>query len=149
EDKALSKGLERAFRRRGIKFNTGVRFTEATQDDNGVNVTLEDGTSLNADLLLVAVGRGPATDHLGYEAQGITMDRGFVIVDENLHTGVGNIYAVGDITPGLQLAHRGFAHGIYIAEKIAGLNPAPIIDSQVPRVTYCDPEVASVGLTED
>lgn len=149
EDKSLSKGLERAFRRRGIKFNTGVRFTSATQDDNGVSVTLEDGTNLNADVLLVAVGRGPATDNLGYEAQGITMDRGFVIVDENLHTGVGNIYAVGDITPGLQLAHRGFAHGVYVAEKIAGLNPAPIIDSQVPRVTYCDPEVASVGLTED
>lgn len=148
EDESLSKGLERAFRRRGIKFNTGVRFTEATQDDSGVKVTLEDGTTLEAEVLLVAVGRGPATKDLGFEAQGLTMDRGFVLVDDHLHTGVGNIYAVGDITPGLQLAHRGFAHGIYVAEHIAGLNPAPIVDSQIPRVTYCDPEVASVGLTE-
>jgi len=148
EDESLSKGLERAFRRRGIKFNTGVRFTEATQDDSGVKVTLEDGTTLEAEVLLVAVGRGPATKDLGFEAQGLTMDRGFVLVDDHLHTGVGNIYAVGDITPGLQLAHRGFAHGIYVAEHIAGLKPAPIVDSQIPRVTYCDPEVASVGLTE-
>src|SRR5690625_1308234 len=148
EDESLSKGLERAFRRRGIKFNTGVRFTEATQDGSGVKVTLEDGTTLEAEVLLVAVGGGPATKDLGFEAQGLTMDRGFVLVDDHLHTGVGNIYAVGDITPGLQLAHRGFAHGIYVAEHIAGLKPAPIVDSQIPRVTYCDPEVASVGLTE-
>ncbi len=149
EDSALSKGLERAFRRRGIKYHTGVRFSGATQNENGVAVTLEDGTNLEAELLLVAVGRGPATANLGYEEQGLTMDRGFVIVDENLHTGVGNIYAVGDITPGLQLAHRGYAQGIFVAEHIAGLNPAPIVDSQIPRVTYCEPEVASVGLTED
>lgn len=149
EDSALSKGLERAFRRRGIKYHTGVRFSGATQNENGVAVTLEDGTNLEAELLLVAVGRGPATTNLGYEEQGLTMDRGFVIVDENLHTGVGNIYAVGDITPGLQLAHRGYAQGIFVAEHIAGLNPAPIVDSQIPRVTYCEPEVASVGLTED
>ncbi len=148
EDEALSRGLERAFRRRGIKSHTGVKFTGATQSENGVSVTLEDGKTLEADLLLVAVGRGPATADLGYEAQGINMERGFVLVDEKLHTGVGNIYAIGDITPGLQLAHRGFAHGIFVAEQIAGLAPAPIVDSQIPRVTYCDPEVASVGLTE-
>lgn len=149
EDPALSKGLERAFRRRGIKSHTGVKFTGATQSDDGVSVTLEDGKTLEAEILLVAVGRGPATADLGYEAQGIKMDRGFVLVDEKLHTGVGNIYAVGDITPGLQLAHRGFAHGIFVAEQIAGLDPAPIIESEIPRVTYCNPEVASVGLTED
>lgn len=149
EDKALSRGLERAFRRRGIKSSTGVRFSGASQDDNSVTVTLEDGTTMSADVLLVAVGRGPATENLGYEAQGVQMDRGFVLVNERLHTGVGNIYAVGDITPGLQLAHRGFAHGIFVAEEIAGLKPEVIVDSQIPRVTYCDPEVASVGLTED
>lgn len=149
EDKTLSTGLERAFRRRGIKSKTGVKFTGATQSDDGVSVTLEDGTTLEAEVLLVAVGRGSATDGLGFEEQGIQLDRGFIPVDGNLHTGVGNIYAVGDITPGLQLAHRGFAHGIFVAERIAGLDPAPIVDSQVPRVTYCDPEVASVGLTED
>ncbi|RHA42278.1 dihydrolipoyl dehydrogenase [Cellulomonas rhizosphaerae] len=148
EDEALSKAFERAFRKRGIKFNLGVRFSGVTQDDNGVHVTLEDGKTFDADLLLVAVGRGPSTNGIGYEEQGVTLDRGFVITDEKLHTGVGNIWAVGDIVPGLQLAHRGFAQGIFVAEQIAGLNPAPIVESGIPRVTYSEPEVASVGLTE-
>ncbi len=148
EDIALSKAFERAFRKRGIKFSTGVRFQGVTQDDNGVHVTLEDGKTFDADLLLVAVGRGPATSGLGYEEQGITLDRGFVVTNERLHTGVGNIYAVGDIVPGLQLAHRGFAQGIFVAEEIAGLNPPVIVESGIPRVTYSEPEVASVGVTE-
>lgn len=93
-----------------------------TQDDSGVHVSLEDGKTFDADLLLVAVGRGPSTSGLGYEEQGLTLDRGFVITNERLHTGVGNVYAVGDIVPGLQLAHRGFAQGIFVAEEIAGLN---------------------------
>jgi dihydrolipoamide dehydrogenase len=140
EDEALSKAFERAFRKRGINFNLGVRFSGVTQDDEGVHVTLEDGKTFDADLLLVAVGRGPSTSGVGYEEQGLSLDR--------LHTGVGNVYAVGDIVPGLQLAHRGFAQGIFVAEEIAGLNPAPIVESGIPRVTYSDPEVASVGLTE-
>jgi len=148
EDEALSKAFERAFRKRGIAFNLGVRFSGVTQDDSGVHVSLEDGKTFDADLLLVAVGRGPSTSGLGYEEQGITLDRGFVITNERLHTGVGNVYAVGDIVPGLQLAHRGFAQGIFVAEEIAGLNPQPIVESGIPRVTYSDPEVASVGLTE-
>jgi len=148
EDEALSKGLERAFRRRGIDYKLGVRFQGVTQDDNGVTVTLEDGTTLTADVLLVAVGRGPRTEGVGYEEQGIRIDRGFVLTDERLHTGVANIYAVGDIVPGLQLAHRGFGQGIFVAETIAGLNPAPIVEANIPRVTYCNPELASVGLTE-
>ncbi|KQY47774.1 dihydrolipoamide dehydrogenase [Cellulomonas sp. Root137] len=148
EDEALSKAFERAFRKRGINFNVGVRFSGVTQDDNGVHVSLEDGKTFDADLLLVAVGRGPRTSGVGFEEQGLTLDRGFVITDERLHTGVGNIYAVGDIVPGLQLAHRGFAQGIFVAEEIAGLKPAAIVESGIPRVTYSDPEVASVGLTE-
>jgi dihydrolipoamide dehydrogenase len=148
EDEALSKAFERAFRKRGIKFNLGVRFSGVTQDDSGVHVTLEDGKTFDADLLLVAVGRGPSTSGVGFEEQGITLDRGFVITNDRLHTGVGNIYAVGDIVPGLQLAHRGFAQGIFVAEEIAGLNPQPIVESGIPRVTYSEPEVASVGLTE-
>jgi dihydrolipoamide dehydrogenase len=148
EDEALSKAFERQFRKRGINFNLGVRFASVTQDDNGVHVSLEDGKTFDADLLLVAVGRGPRTSGLGYEDQGITLDRGFVITNDRLHTGVGNIYAVGDIVPGLQLAHRGFAQGIFVAEEIAGLNPATIVESGIQRVTYSDPEVASVGLTE-
>ncbi|WP_328804261.1 dihydrolipoyl dehydrogenase [Occultella kanbiaonis] len=148
EDEALSKGLERAFKKRGITFSLGVRFAGVEQSQDGVKVTLEDGTTYEADLLLVAVGRGPSTADLGYEDQGLRLDRGFVLTDDKLHTGVANIYAVGDITPGLQLAHRGFAHGIFVAEQIAGLDPAPITESGIPRVTYCQPEVASVGLTE-
>lgn len=148
EDPAVSKAFERAFRRRGIAFHTGVRFSGVTKTAAGVTVSLEDGKSFDADLLLVAVGRGPRTADLGYEEQGVPMDRGFVTTNERLHTGVGNIYAVGDIVPGLQLAHRGYAQGIFVAEEIAGLNPAPIIESGIPRVTYAEPEVASVGITQ-
>ena len=148
EDEALSKAFERAYRKRGISFTTGVRFASATQDDGGVHVTLEDGSTHDADLLLVAVGRGPRTEGLGYEQAGVAMDRGWVLVDDYLQTNVPGVYAVGDITPGLQLAHRGFAHGIFVAEHIAGLNPRPIDDVTIPRVTYSEPEIGSVGLTE-
>ncbi|WP_369053641.1 dihydrolipoyl dehydrogenase [Kineococcus terrestris] len=148
EDEASSKALERAFRKRGIKFSLGVRFKGVEQTDSGVTVALEDGKTFEADLLLVAVGRGPNTAGLGYEEQGITMDRGFVLTDERLRTNVEGVYAVGDIVPGLQLAHRGFQQGIFVAEEIAGLAPAPIDENGIPKVTYCDPEVASVGLTE-
>ena len=148
EDEACSKALERAYRKRGINFSLGVRFASATQDENGVHVMLEDGTQLDADLLLVAVGRGPSTSGMGYEEQGVAMERGWVLVDDRLRTNVPGVFAVGDITPGLQLAHRGFQHGIFVAEEIAGLNPAVIADVNIPRVTYCEPEVASVGLTE-
>ena len=148
EDEALCKAFERAVHKRGIQFSTGVRFAGVTQDDDGVHVSLENGTTVDGEYLLVAVGRGPRTEGLGYEEQGVRMDRGFVLTDERLRTGVGNVYAVGDIVPGLQLAHRGFAQGIFVAEEIAGLSPAPIVESGIPRVTYSEPEVASVGLTE-
>ena len=148
EDISLSKALERAFRKRKINFATGTRFSGVEQNDDGVVVTTEDGKTFEAELLLVAVGRGAATEGMGFEEQGVPMDRGFVLANERLHTGVGNIYAVGDIVPGLQLAHRGFQHGIFVAEEIAGLAPAVIEESGIPRVTYCEPEVASVGLTE-
>lgn len=148
EDEACSKALERAYRKRGINFTLGVKFASATQDADGVTVTLEDGTTLRADLLLVAVGRGPNTANMGYEEQGVAMERGWVLVDDRLRTNLPGVFAVGDITPGLQLAHRGFQHGIFVAEEIGGLAPMPIPDVNIPRVTYCEPEVASVGLTE-
>lgn len=147
EDESSSKQLERAFRKRGIKFETGVRFSSATVAGKTVNVQLENGTSHNADLLLVAVGRGPVSDGLGYEAQGIAMDRGYVLVDEKCRTNVPGIWAVGDLIPTLQLAHVGFAEGIMVAEEIAGLKPRAINYDGIPRVTYSEPEVASVGLT--
>ena len=148
EDEFLSKQLERQFRKRKINFKIGTKFTGVDQSADAVTVNLENGEQLEADILLVAVGRGPNTADLGYEAQGVTLDRGFVRTDERLHTGVGNIWAVGDIVPGLQLAHRGFAQGIFVAEEIAGLEPPVIDEKGIPRVTYCEPEVASVGLTE-
>jgi dihydrolipoamide dehydrogenase len=148
EDEAVSKAFERAYRKRGINFSTGVRFASATQDSTGVTVTLEDGQTLTADLLLVAVGRGPQTADMGYEEAGIAMERGWVLVNDELKTNVPCVYAVGDITPGLQLAHRGFQHGIFVAEHMAGLGPRFIKDCDIPKVTYSEPEVASVGLTE-
>ncbi|BFU46157.1 dihydrolipoyl dehydrogenase [Krasilnikovia sp. MM14-A1004] len=148
EDEEISKQVERAFRKRGIAFKTGKPFEKVEHTENGVRATIAGGEVIEAELLLVAVGRGPTTRDLGYEQQGITLDRGFVITNERLHTGVGNIYAVGDIVPGLQLAHRGFQQGIFVAEEIAGKNPAVIDENGIPRVTYSDPEVASVGITE-
>ncbi len=148
EDESISKQFERAFRKRGISFSLGIRFASVTQNDDGVVVTLEDGQTFAAELLLVAVGRGPATANLGYEEVGVTIDRGFVITNDRLLTSVPHVYAVGDIVPGLQLAHRGFQHGIFVAEEIAGLNPIVIDDLNIPKVTYSDPEVASVGFSE-
>lgn len=148
EDATISKQLERAFRKRGIKFATKTRFSSYEQTENGVTVTTEDGKTFEGDVLLVAVGRGPLTDGLGYDSIGVKLDRGFVLTNERLHTGVGNVYAVGDIVPGLQLAHRGFLQGIFVAEEIAGLHPATIDENTIPRVTFCEPEIASVGLTE-
>ena len=126
-----------------------MRFESASQDGDAVTVRLEGGDELVADVLLVAVGRGPVTEGLGYEEAGVTLDRGHVVTDERCRTSVEGVYAVGDIVPGLQLAHRGFAQGIFVAEHIAGLDPAPLVESTIPRVTYCDPELASVGLTEE
>jgi len=148
EDEFASKLLERAFRRRKIAFKTGVKFTGAKQTDSGVTVSLESGEDLEAEYLLVAVGRGPNTANAGYEEAGVNMERGFVLTDERLRTNLPDVYAVGDIVPGLQLAHRGFAQGIFVAEEIAGLDPVPVEEAGIPRVTYCDPEVASVGLSE-
>ncbi|BCL13084.1 dihydrolipoyl dehydrogenase [Micromonospora sagamiensis] len=148
EDEESSKALERAFRKRKINFKVGKPFEKVEKTEKGVKVTISGGETVEAELLLVAVGRGPVTADLGYEEQGVKIDRGYVLTDERLRTGVPNVYAVGDIVPGLQLAHRGFQQGIFVAEEIAGLNPAVIDEAGIPRVTYCDPELASVGLTE-
>jgi dihydrolipoamide dehydrogenase len=148
EEETISKNLERAFRKRGIYFTVGVRFKSVSQDDSGVVVSLENGETVTADILLVAVGRGAATEGNGFEEVGITMDRGYVITDERLATSVPGVYAVGDIVPGLQLAHRGYQHGFFVAEEIAGLNPLVVPDINIPKITYCEPEIASVGLSE-
>jgi dihydrolipoamide dehydrogenase len=148
EEESVSKQFERAYKKRGIQFKLGARFSGVTQDDSGVHVSLETGETIDADLLLVAVGRGPNTAGVGYEEVGVQLDRGFVTVDDRLQTSVPGVYAVGDIVPGLQLAHRGYQQGIFVAEEIAGLNPRLVEDINIPKVTYSDPEVASIGYSE-
>ncbi len=147
EDESNSKLLERAFRRRGIKYELGVRFESVKTTDTGVVVTLASGKTLDAELMLVAVGRGPVSAGLGFEEAGVTVDRGYVPVNEYCQTNVPGVYAVGDLIPTLQLAHVGFAEGILVAEHIAGLRPVPIDYDGVPRITYSEPEVASVGIS--
>ena len=148
EEESISKALERAYRKRGIDYKLGVRFSGVEQTDTSVTAVLEDGTRVEAELMLVAVGRGPNTAGLGYEEQGLQMDRGWVTTNERLQTNLPGVYAAGDIVPGVQLAHRGFQQGIFIAEDIAGLAPAVIDEDGIPKVTYCEPEIASVGLSE-
>ena len=147
EEESSSKLLERAFRKRGIKQELGARFESATPTGNGVQVTLQGGKTLEAELLLVAIGRGPVSKDLGYEQVGVEMERGFVKVDAYLQTNIPTISAVGDLIPTLQLAHVGFAEGILVAERLAGLPVVPIDYDGVPRITYSHPEVASVGVT--
>jgi dihydrolipoamide dehydrogenase len=147
EDESSSKLLERAYRKRGINFELGIKFKSHRVNPDGVTVTLEDGREFTAEILLVSIGRGPVTDGIGYQEAGVAMDRGYVLVDEHCRTNVPGIFAVGDIIPTLQLAHVGFQEGILVAETVAGLNPRPINYDGVPRVTYSEPEVASVGLS--
>lgn len=146
EDEFCSKHLARGLRKRGVTAKTGVTVTGVKQDDDGIIVELGSGAALEAEVLLVAVGRQPNTEDFAETPVGL--DRGFVRTDARLRTTVPHVYAVGDIVAGPQLAHRGFAHGIFVAEDIAGLDPVPVDDDAVPRVTYSHPEVASVGLTE-
>ena len=147
EDEASAKILQRVFRRRGIKFELGTPFQSVEDTGSGVRVTLGNGKQLDAELLLVAVGRGPVSAGLGYEENGVTLTRGFVDVDPLCQTAVPTISAVGDLIPTLQLAHAGFAEGILVAERLGGLDVRPIDYDGVPRITYSDPEVASVGIT--
>lgn len=148
EDEALSKYVERAFRRRKITAVTNATVAGITQSAESATLTLGSGAELTADLILVAIGRVPQTAGLGFDDAGIRLECGFVVTDERLRTSLPNVYAVGDIVAGLQLAHRGFQHGILAAEAMAGLPTDPIDETGIPRVTYSSPEVASVGLTE-
>ena len=148
EEPAISKALERSYRKRGIESKLGNKFKSVTQSQSAVEIELENGDKVSADILLVAVGRGPNATGFGFEEQGVQMDRGWVLTDERLQTNLPGVYAVGDIVPGLQLAHRGFMQGIFVAEEIAGLKPLKVDEMGIPRVTYCEPEIASVGLTE-
>jgi dihydrolipoamide dehydrogenase len=157
EDEAVSAELQKAFRKQGIRVHTGTTVTRAVAAESGVDIDirLPDGQieTMRADYLLVATGRGPVTDGLGAAEAGLTMEKGYIRVDEHFRTGVAGISAIGDvITLGAaghpQLAHVSTAEGIAVAERIAG-QPARGVDyHQVPSCTYCDPEIGSVGLTE-
>ncbi len=147
EDEASSKVLQRAFRRRGIGYELGARFESVAPSADGVTVTLAGGKTLDAELLLVAVGRGPVSADLGYAEAGVEMERGYVKVDPLCRTSAPSVSAVGDLINTPQLAHVGFAEGILVAERIGGLPAVPIDYDGVPRITYSDPEVASVGIT--
>ncbi|MFV0374606.1 dihydrolipoyl dehydrogenase [Microbacterium sp.] len=148
EDDAVSKALARAFRKRGIASRLGARVVTTEQSDDAVTVTLDDGSALTADRLLVAVGRRPLTEGIGLDEAGVATESGFVTTDADGRTTVPHVWAVGDIVPGLQLAHRAFQQGIRVAEVIAGQAGPAVAESTTPRVTYSRPEAASVGLTE-
>ena len=148
EDEAVSKAMERAFKKRGINFSTGVRFAGVDRTKHGVVAKLEDGQTFAADLMLVAVGRGSATRNQGFEEAGLEFDGELLKVNENLQTNLANVYAVGDIVRGPQLAHKGFQEGIFVAEHMKGLNPRIIDITAIPRVTYSEPEISSVGVNE-
>ncbi|WP_300614296.1 dihydrolipoyl dehydrogenase [Trebonia sp.] len=147
EDEASAKQLQRAFRRRGIAAELGTAFESVRYTAGGVSVSLSNGKTLEAEVLLVAVGRGPVSARLGYEENGVTLTRGYVDVDGLCRTAVPTISAVGDLIATPQLAHVGFAEGIMVAERLGGLDVRPIDYDGVPRITYSDPEVASVGIT--
>ena len=156
EDEAVSAELDKDFKRRGIKSFTNTKVTSAKAGAKGVDIemTTPDGKTQKqtVDLLLVATGRGPVTDGLGVDALGIKLDRGYVVVDQLFRTSVAGISAIGDVItmggPHYQLAHVSTMEGILLAERIAGREVRPINYDHVPRCTYCDPEIGSVGLTE-
>ncbi|MFJ6131557.1 dihydrolipoyl dehydrogenase [Janibacter terrae] len=149
EEPSISKHLTREFKKRGITTLTATRVASVEADEHRAVVHLEGADPLEVDLVMVAVGRGPRSEGIGLEEAGVTLERGFVPTDERLRTDVEGVRAVGDLVPGLQLAHRGFAHGIFVAEDVAGLDPRPVDDVTIPKVTYCDPEIASVGLSTE
>lgn len=148
EDAASSKALERAFRKRGIAVRSGIRFDSVAAGADAATVTLEGGETLTAAYALIAVGRAPALAGLGLDQAGVRVEGGCIVVDDALRTSAPGVWAAGDVVAGLQLAHRGFMHGIHVAEQIAGREPRAMPEFALPRVTYSDPEIASVGLTQ-
>jgi len=172
EDSDISEALLKLLQKRGIKFELGVTVTDAKTSDKGVQVTIEreaesqnheagssgskETKTVEADRMFVAIGRAPNTQDMGFEEAGIKLDRGFVVVDPMFSTGLDGVYAIGDAihVPDVdwmhpQLAHVAFIEGIKLAEHLAGENPVPVDYKNIPHIIYCQPEVASVGLTED
>jgi dihydrolipoamide dehydrogenase len=153
EDDQVSKEIARAYRKRGISTATGVMVRRVDDTGDAVEITYDAGkgdATVSADICLVATGRGPVTEGLGLAEAGVSMhEKGFVDVDAELRTSVDHVWAIGDVasTP-LQLAHVAFTEGYAVAERIAGRDVPAIDYVNIPKVTYCTPEIASVGLTE-
>jgi dihydrolipoamide dehydrogenase len=152
EDEEVSKELKRVFTRKGIEVHTRAKLESAQVKDGGVEVTFQtekgEVKKYTVDKMLMATGRGPNTTNIGLDKLGVALDRGFVKVGPYMETSVKGVYAIGDVTPSPLLAHVAQQEGIIAVEKIAGKHPVPIKYNQVPACTYCDPQVASVGLTE-
>ena len=150
EDEEVSAEVEKAFRKRGMEVLTGTKMQSVEKTENGVVLKLEGGKkdTVEAEMLLVAIGRRPVTENIGLEALGIELDRGYIKVNGFMQTAVPHIYAIGDVVPTPWLAHVASSEGILAAEHMAGEKVRPINYDRVPSCTYCEPEVASVGLTE-
>ncbi len=154
EDEDVSREAARAFKKRGIDAFAGVKVTEVKDAGDHVEVTYQaseggEPKTVSVEICLVAVGRGPVSDGLGYEEAGVELDRGYVKVNGQLQTSAAHVWAVGDVaaTP-LQLAHSSFLEGIAVAERIASMDVPEIDYAGIPRVTFSQPEISSVGLTE-
>jgi dihydrolipoyl dehydrogenase len=152
EDEEVSKELKRVFTKKGIEVFTKARLESAKAKDDGVEVVFQtdkgEVRKHTVDKILLATGRGPNTAGIGLEKIGVATERGFVKVNPYMETSVKGVFAIGDLVPSQQLAHVASQEGIVAVEKIAGKHPVPINYGQVPACTYCDPQVASVGLTE-
>lgn len=152
EDEEISQQLERVFRRRGIEYKTGAMVKSVAVSDDAATVVVTDSdgneTEVECDKVLVAIGVQGNSEDIGLGAAGVDTDRGFILVDDEMRTNVAGVYAIGDVTGKLPLAHVASAQGVTAAEAIAGLNPMPLDYTLMPRATYCRPQIASFGLTE-
>ncbi|MBN2135162.1 MAG: dihydrolipoyl dehydrogenase [Acidobacteria bacterium] len=152
EDGDVSRELSRAFKKKKLKAITEARVTSIKESGGGVIVTYErkeKENTIEAEKVLVAIGRKPNTHNIGLEDAGIETERGFIKINDTYQTSVKNIWAIGDIVPTPQLAHAASAEGIYVVESIAGMKPKKITTDWIPAATYCEPQIASVGLTEE
>ena len=151
EDEAISNQLERAFKKQGIGFRTGAQ-VESVSVSNGsaeLSIKVAGGQeTLAADKVLIGIGMAGNTEDIGLEDAGVKIDRGFIQIDEQMRTTADGVFAIGDVTGKLPLAHVASAQGVIAAEAIAGLQPRPLAYEKMPRCTYCQPQVASLGLTE-
>jgi len=152
-DDEVAKQAQRMFAKQGFKFELGIKVTKVDTDDLGAEVTIEpakggDAKKIEADIVLVAIGRRPYTEGLGLEATGVQMERGRVIIDDHFRSSVASIYAIGDVVRGPMLAHKAEDEGVAVAEIIAG-KAGHVNYDVIPGVVYTVPEIASLGKTEE